>query len=89
MSLLLAQSSPLLNRLDVVGSGNGDCGGFGVLVLIATAPVDAVGQCTGIAEVWGVVVDGNELVFDESGVRLMYRDDPPNRFWPTISLKPY
>lgn len=54
--------------------------------------VDAVGTCVGIAEVWGVLIDAQAPgsgAFQASTVRIVYHVDPPNRFWPKKTLKPY
>lgn len=57
-----------------------------------TNTVDGVATCVGIAEVWGVLIDANAPgtgAFEASAVRLVYHVDPPNRFWPKKTLKPY
>lgn len=54
--------------------------------------VDMVFAGVGIAEVWGVLVDANDPAqgaFAGSTVRIVYHVEPPNRFWPKTSLKPY
>lgn len=92
MSLLLAQSAGIPNALDMVGQATGSADVQGVLVLVVPVHLDLVGSATGIAEVWGVLVDASDPAngaFEGSAVRLVYQVEPPNRFWPRKSLKPY
>lgn len=92
MSLLLAQGGSPANAIDLVGAATGHADVSGVLILVLPMAVDLVGSGTAIAEVWGVVVDANDPAsgaFDATAVRLVYQVDPPNRFWPRKSLKPY
>ncbi|MBS0150460.1 MAG: hypothetical protein JSR31_05920 [Nitrospira sp.] len=90
MSLLLAGRSSTPNAVDFVATATGQVDVLGVLILAVPVQLDLVGIGTGIAAVWGVMVDGNEAgMAAASGVRLMYHDEPPNRFWPRTSLKPY
>lgn len=92
MSLLLAQSAGIPNAQDMVGQATGSAEVLGVLVLVLPVHLDLVGSATGIAEVWGVVVDGSDPAtgaFEGTAVRLVYHEEPPNRFWPRKSLKPY
>lgn len=92
MSLLLAQASTPVDTVDMVCTAVGQADGLCVLLLVGTAHVDVVGAGSGIAEVWGVLVDANDPgqgAFDGSAVRLVYHVEPPNRFWPKTSLKPY
>lgn len=56
----------------------------------STVEVVAIG--TGIAEVWGILMDADAPgsgPFSGSAVRFVYHVDPPNRFWPKKTLKPY
>ena len=92
MSLLLAQGGTPVETVDMVCTTVGQADGLCVLVLVGTAHVDAVGSGSGIAEVWGVLIDASDPsqgAFAGSAVRLVYHVEPPNRFWPKTSLKPY